>query len=125
MSYDDNLPPGVTPSMLPGCSKQDEKNERALSNFDNQEGWRHWIESSATVTEDFEIYCAAHFGILLIHSFIPAVGLDEIPTVDNLPQKFRKEWGKYLWSLPDNLLQVMIEAFVESNHDAFEGWVLS
>lgn len=130
--YDDNLPPGVTPSMLPGCSKQDEINERKLDRADNYDGWLSWLDEDK-VKRWFEDYCVENFWNALgkdflaqLHPDVRAAASRRLLDQDDPIYGIELEWSLFLWMvLAKDRLKILVTAFVESNQDKYDEWVLS
>ena len=126
MIFYDNLPPGVTNSMLPGCSRKDKENSRRIEDYDNFDGWVQWLEDEQ-VGADFEEYCIEHFWNVLRKDFESQLHPDTLketndqdPLGDSWPL-----WSMYLFLVLDQKhFEVLLSSFVESNRDEFEGWVL-
>ena len=130
MSYEDNLPPGCRLSDLPGCSRQDEINQGWFEERDHFEGWLDWLSDDDQAADDFQYYCYKNFWNVLKEDFAAQLHPDaaiEIDADQNDPMGGNNWdlWPMFLFLVLDKKrLEVLVEAYVNSNRDEFEDWVL-
>jgi len=122
----DNLPPGVTTSMLPGCSRKEELIERILEESDNDEGYRQWLDQDKEAKADFEEYCFLHFWGTLKEDCLGLLHPDDMATIDPEDPLLGRDdlWTLFLWTALDKpRLDILIESYLQSHKDGFYDWV--
>lgn len=97
--------------------------DKQISANDNYAGYCNWLSCNIT-NEKFELYCFDHFWNQLKDEFESLLHPDAVdpndPLGDNWP-----EWSLFLWVVLDHKrLEILMRAFVNSNRDEFEAWVL-
>ena len=122
---DCNLPPGCLSSDLPGNSDNDARIERLIEEADNIDGFRDWVNEDKVI-HNFESWVYEHFWNALKEDFLKLLHPEQAKLAeDGELYNLDVQWSDFLWDvLPKEHMDILIKAFVESNRDSYDRWVI-
>ena len=96
-----------------------------LEQLDTYNNHRLWLSSEPIRSKEFEFYVIEHFWGLLGEEFKALLHPQAVASAEDYYDTLQNEWSLFLWLvLSEDRLEILIRAFVDSNRDAFEEWVL-